>query len=75
MPTHKITLDDVLSAVNDGFTQTERRLDRIDGRLDRIEKIVDHWPPPSQVRDLLALAGNLKRRVEALEKRVGIKTN
>ena len=86
MPQTQTSLDDVLAAVHEGFDHMEQRfiqmeqrmdqrLDRMDRRLDRIEKIVDNWPPPSQIKDLLSLAGNLKRRVEALEKKTGIKAD
>lgn len=87
------TLQDVLEAVNAGFSHMEERfvgietrmdkievrMDKIEVRMDtievtmkRLEKIVDNWPPPSTVRDLIGIVGNLKHRIEVLEKQNGI---
>jgi hypothetical protein len=76
MTKNEPALDDVLRAINEGFSQVEQRIDalqtHVDERLDRLERIVDNWPPPSQIKDLLALSSNLKRRIEVLEQRVGL---
>ena len=73
MPKKETTLDDVLSTVKDGFddvdkrfTQVDNSLDKMNQRLDRIEKIVESWPPPSYIHDLLS-------RVSVIERHLNIK--
>lgn len=61
----KTTLDDVLHAVNESANFTERRFQEVLGRLDRIERIVESWPPPSLIRDLLERVAVLERLVRS----------
>lgn len=60
------TLDDVLSAVKDGFDGVGDQVADVQRQLDRIESIIDKWPPPSYVTELL-------ERVSVIEKRLGIR--
>lgn len=60
------TLDDVLAAVKEGFDGVSDQVTEVQRQLDRIESIVDKWPPPSYVTDLL-------ERVSVIEKRLGIR--
>lgn len=53
----------IVAAVDQAFQDHQAALTR---QLDRIEKIVDAWPPPSYVTDLL-------ERVSAIEHRLGMK--
>ena len=64
---------DVLKAVNLGFDAMEEhfarvvsRLDNMDERLDRMASIIDSWPPPSYIHDLL-------ERISVVEKELKIK--
>lgn len=70
-------LTDILESVNTGFETlehcfddleqaVENRFDRLDQRFDRLEKIIDNWPAPSVIKDLLV-------RVSVLERKAGIK--
>ena len=60
------SLEDGLSAVNDGFQNMENRFQEIQAATNRIEKIVDNWPPPNQIKELMS-------RVNIIEKKLKIK--
>jgi len=55
------TLDDVLKAVRDGFGDFDNKFQEMDRKLDRIEKIVNKWPPPSEIDRLFRRVNRVER--------------
>lgn len=65
---HETTLDDVLEAVNAGFTQVQVQIHGLDGRVQGLEGRMDKLE--GRMGKLEDRMGNLEHKVESLDRKI-----
>lgn len=69
------SLDDILESIRDGFQEVEQnitdKLQQMDRKLDRIERIVNKWPPPSEIDRLFSRVNRIERALNLKPNRKG----